>query len=155
MTDDSQYTNLEKNRLEKMERLRQAGMEPYPALSNRTHTSQQAIVAFEASEGKESAEEIHATLVGRIRSTRLMGKLAFAHIEDGFGQIQLFIRLNEVGEENLDLFKKEFDLGDFVQASGVLFRTKSGEVSLRVDEFKMLAKAITPLPAAKDEEVTK
>ena len=103
MTDDSRYTNLEKNRLEKMERLREAGMEPYPAISKRTHTSQEAIAAFEASEGKKDVEEIRATLVGRIRSTRLMGKLAFAHIEDGSGQIQLFIRLNEVGEENLDL----------------------------------------------------
>ena len=80
-----------------------------------------------------------------------MGKLVFAHIEDGSGRIQLFIRANDVGKEQLDTFKSEYDLGDFVEASGEVFRTRAGEISLRVNEFRILAKAITPLPAAKDE----
>jgi lysyl-tRNA synthetase class 2 len=84
---------------------------------------------------------------------RPMGKITFAHIEDGEGRIQLFMRANDIGQEQLDLFNREFDLGDFVQASGEMFRTRSGEISLRVEAFHMLAKAITPLPAAKDEVV--
>jgi len=82
-----------------------------------------------------------------------MGKLAFAHIEDGTGRIQLFMRVNELGEEAMELLKNDFDLGDFIQAKGEVTRTRSGEVSLLVTEFKMLAKSITPLPAAKDEMV--
>jgi lysyl-tRNA synthetase class 2 len=83
---------------------------------------------------------------------RPMGKITFAHIEDGFGRIQLFLRANELGPI-LELFNQEFDLGDFVQASGMVFRTRTGEVTLRVASLRMLAKAITPLPAAKDEVV--
>jgi len=150
---EEKFSDLEKNRLEKMRRLREGGMEPYPASTKRTHTSQEAIRAFEQVEGKKSAKPLVATLVGRIRSMRPMGKIIFAHIEDGDGRVQLFFRADEVGQEKLDLFRNEFDLGDFVQASGEMFRTKTGEVSLRVKEFHMLAKAITPLPAAKDVEV--
>ena len=92
-------------------------------------------------------------LVGRIRSLRPMGKITFAHIEDGEGRIQLFLRANDVGAENLQLFNREFDLGDYIQASGEMFRTRTGEITLGVSTFHMLAKAITPLPAAKDEIV--
>jgi lysyl-tRNA synthetase class 2 len=82
-----------------------------------------------------------------------MGKVTFAHIEDGDGRVQLFFREDELGKQQLDLFNREYDLGDFVQASGEMFRTRTGEVTLRVASFHMLAKAITPLPAAKDEVV--
>lgn len=150
---EENLTNLEQNRLEKIHRLREQGMEPYPTKAHRTHTSQEAIQALEEFEKKADGEPVQATLVGRIRSMRPMGKLVFAHIEDGFGRIQLFVRANEVGVKNLDLLKSEFDLGDFIQASGEMMRTKKGEPSLNVKEFKMLAKAITPLPAAKDVEV--
>jgi lysyl-tRNA synthetase class 2 len=84
---------------------------------------------------------------------RPMGKLTFAHIEDGHGRAQLFLRANELGLEKLELFNREFDLGDFVQANGVMFRTRTGEATLRVSDFRMLAKSVTPLPAAKDEVV--
>jgi len=148
-----EYSNLELIRLEKLERLRARGIEPYPTRAFRTHTSRQAIQAFEAREGIEGADPLTATLVGRLRSMRPMGKVTFAHIEDGDGRIQLFLRANDVGEEALELFNRDFDLGDFIQASGEMFRTRSGEVTLRVSAFRMLAKAITPLPAAKDEVV--
>ncbi len=82
-----------------------------------------------------------------------MGKITFAHIEDGAGRIQLFFRQNDLGDEAFDLFNREFDLGDFIQASGELFRTRTGEVTLRVSAYRILAKAITPLPAAKDQVV--
>ena len=148
-----EYTNLEKIRLEKLERLRAEGIEPYPTRAERSHTSQAAIQAFEAAESGGATEWGPVTLAGRLRSMRPMGKLTFAHIEDGGGRVQLFLRVNELGQELIDLFNQEFDLGDFVQAEGVMFRTRTGEATLRVESFRMLAKAITPLPAAKDEVV--
>jgi lysyl-tRNA synthetase class 2 len=147
------YSNLEKIRLEKLERLRSQGIEPYPTRAKRTHTNAQAAQAFEAAEAGGSTEPVVATLVGRLRSMRPMGKIVFAHIEDGYARLQLFLRANDVGQEALDLFARELDLGDFVQATGELFRTRSGEISLRVQEYKLLAKSVTPLPAAKDELV--
>jgi lysyl-tRNA synthetase class 2 len=100
-----------------------------------------------------NSEPVVVTLAGRLRSIARWGKITFAHIEDGDGRIQLFLRANEIGPEAIELFNREFDLGDFVQAAGEMFRTKTGEVTLRVQEFRLLSKSITPLPAAKDEVV--
>ncbi|HEX7620063.1 MAG TPA: lysine--tRNA ligase [Anaerolineales bacterium] len=151
----TEYTSLEKIRLEKIEALRKEGVEPYPTRAQRTHTSAQAIAAFETAEKGapegQSPAEVKITLTGRIRATRAMGKLTFAHIEDGDGRIQLFLRMNELGQERVDWFNKMLDIGDFIQASGVMFRTRTGEATLHVHDFKLLAKAISPLPAAKDE----
>jgi len=152
----NERTSLEINRLEKMERLRAIGIEPYPTRVIRTHTSQSASRDFEAAEAAAQGEgllPLKAALAGRLRSIRPMGKITFAHIEDGEGRIQLFFRANDIGQEQFELFNREFDLGDFVQASGELFRTRSGEISLRVEAYQMLAKAITPLPAGKDQVV--
>lgn len=153
----SQYSSLEQNRLEKLERLRSVGIEPYPNRAERTHTSLQAIRLFEAAESSSQPGALpdgeRLTLAGRLRAMRPMGRLTFAHIEDGAGRVQLFLREDELGKQQLELFNRDFDLGDFVQASGVMFRTRSGEVTLRVESFRLLAKAITPLPAAKDEIV--
>ena len=99
---------------------------------------------------EKDGREVKATLAGRIRATRAMGKISFAHIEDGAGKIQLFLRINELTQERVDFFNKMFDIGDFIQASGVMFRTKTGEVTLHVHDFKLLAKAVSPLPADKD-----
>ena len=144
----AEYNSLEKIRLQKLEELRAEGVEAYPTRATRTHTSAQAIAAFEALEA--AATEVKVTLAGRIRSMRPKGKLSFVHIEDGDGKIQLFFRINEVGEDRLAFLNKMFDLGDFVEATGVMMRTKAGEVSLHVHDFKLLAKSITPLPADKD-----
>jgi len=144
----SEYSSLEKIRLQKLDELRAEGVEPYPTRAARTHTSAQAIAEFESAE--KDSREVKVTLAGRIRSSRPKGKLTFAHIEDGEGKIQLFLRVNEVGEARLEFFNKLFDLGDFIEATGVMMRTKSGEASLLVLDFKLLAKSITPLPADKD-----
>lgn len=154
----TELSNLEINRLEKLESLRSQGIEPYPTRSKRTHTSKQAIQAFEAAEASAAKsgaqpQAVKVAVAGRLRSMRPMGKITFAHIEDGEGRLQLFLRTNEVGAEGLALFHREFDLGDFIQADGEMFRTRTGEVTLKVQSFQMLAKAITPLPAAKDEIV--
>lgn len=150
----TEYNSLEKIRLEKIKELRAEGVEPYPTRSERTHTSAQATAEFEAAE-KKAAEgespELAITLAGRIRAVRPMGKLTFAHIEDGDGRIQLFFRVNEIGKERLKFFDDMLDLGDIIQATGRMMRTRTGEVTLLVQDYKLLAKSVTPLPAAKDE----
>ena len=145
----AEYNTLEKIRLQKLEELRAEGIEAYPTRAKRTHLSTEAIAEFEAKEAE--GIEVKATLAGRIRAARTMGKVSFSHIEDGAGKIQLFFRLNEVGKEGLEFFNKMFDLGDFIQAEGVMFRTKTGEITLHVHTFSLLAKSVSPLPAAKDE----
>nr|NIR65606.1 lysine--tRNA ligase [candidate division Zixibacteria bacterium]NIW46681.1 lysine--tRNA ligase [Gammaproteobacteria bacterium]NIS47308.1 lysine--tRNA ligase [candidate division Zixibacteria bacterium]NIT52193.1 lysine--tRNA ligase [candidate division Zixibacteria bacterium]NIU15420.1 lysine--tRNA ligase [candidate division Zixibacteria bacterium] len=150
---DEHYSNLEKVRLEKIEELRSEGIEPFPNRAQRTHTNQEAIDEYLAKTETDPDASVAATLVGRLRSMRPMGKITFAHIEDESSRIQLFFRANDLGEDKIKFFNQMFDLGDFVQASGEIFRTRTGEITLRVAEFEMLAKAVTPLPAAKDEVV--
>lgn len=153
MSGKRNYSEIEQARLEKIKAMRERGVEPFPARAERSHTSQRAIQAFETEEAKKKPKAVKATLAGRIRSIRVMGKIIFTHIEDSAGTVQLFLRADELGEDGLKFFHEYFDLGDFVGASGEMFRTKAGEVSLRVEGYRMLAKAVTPLPAAKDEEV--
>jgi len=150
-----ELNELEKIRAEKIDAMRSQGIEPYPTRSEVSHSIAQVLEAFGEFETGHADEPFTEsfTLGGRIRSIRSMGKLAFAHIEDGSGRMQLMLRLNELGESQLEQFKQFFDLGDFIQASGTLMRSRTGEVTLLVSAFKMLAKAISPLPAAKDEEV--
>jgi len=147
------YTKLEKVRLEKLEELREKGINPYPSKVDRTHTTQEAIQDFQNGESEEDSDPVLATVVGRVRSMRPMGKITFADIEDGHGQIQLFFRADDIGEDRVEFFDHYFDLGDFIQAKGTVFRTRSGEITLRVDAYRLISKAITPLPAAKDEVV--
>lgn len=144
---------LEQRRLEKLQALKEAGINPYPLRVERSHSTAGAILAFEAVEKEETPPEVQVTICGRIMSFRDTGKLVFAHVEDESGRVQLFVRLNEVGDESLQLFKKMLDLGDFVQATGVMFRTKTGEPSLRVTHWVILSKAISPLPTGKEKEV--
>jgi lysyl-tRNA synthetase class 2 len=145
----SQISELERVRRQKLDLLREHGMDPFPAKSERSHTVAQAVEAFE--QAAEQDQTVEVTVVGRLRSIRDMGKSAFAHIEDGSGKIQLYLRADMVGEELKKLFDDAFDLGDFIQAQGVLFRTKTGEITVKVSKFNMLAKSLAPLPAAKEE----
>jgi lysyl-tRNA synthetase, class II len=142
--------DLERLRLEKADRLRQAGFDPYPARVERTHTTAEAVASLEAA---GESETVTATVVGRLRSIRRMGRATFAHLEDGAGQLQLYLRSDDLGGQAYELFHQAFDLGDFVQAGGSMFRTRTDEISLRVDQLMMISKAVSPLPAAKDETV--
>jgi lysyl-tRNA synthetase class 2 len=150
-------SELERIRLQKLDRLRAAGMEPYPPRAERTHTSAQALSDYAARLAAEPATDTHAAsghyvVAGRLRAIRVMGKSAFAHIEDAAGRLQLYFRTDSLPEK-FQLFVEAFDLGDFIQAGGGLFKTKTGEVTLWVGDFRMLAKAISPLPAPKEEVV--
>ncbi|MEK9163555.1 MAG: lysine--tRNA ligase [Chloroflexota bacterium] len=150
------YNEIEKIRLAKLERIRARGEEAYPNRVGRTHTTAQAIEDYKAATAKGADEHdsgVAVTVGGRIRSIRTMGKSAFAHIEDGAGRLQLYLRSDDVGVEALKNFEADYDLGDFILANGVMVKTKTGEITLKVKSFKMLAKGISPLPAAKEEIV--
>ena len=108
-----QPTQLEKQRLDKLERLREAGVDPYPLRIERTHTTAEAISSFEVA---KEVEPILVTVCGRLVSVRDVGKTVFAHVNDEFGRIQLFVRRDEIGEESHAIFRKLLDLGDFIQA---------------------------------------
>ncbi len=146
----AELSELERVRLQKLEEVRKAGMQPYPHRAMRTHTTSEAIKAFEAD---PKGKEVKVIAVGRLRSVRKMGKSTFAHIEDEHGKLQMYLRLDDLGKERMKLFNESFDLGDFVQAEGTMMRTRAGEITLQVADFSMLAKAITPLPTPKEEIV--
>ena len=146
-----QLNDLEQQRVDKLNRLLEAGYEAYPRRSFRSHSIAQAISEYMASE-ETSTDAPVVTIAGRLISNRVMGKIAFAHVEDESGRIQLFLRRDEIGEETYQIFRKTFDLGDFVEAEGPVVRTRTGEISVQVTQLRMLAKAITPLPIAKEYE---
>ena len=130
-------------RIAKLVRLRERGIDPYPAHVQYTHTATEAIAAFgDAGEG----EEITVRVVGRLISLRVMGKSTFAHIADSSGRIQIYLRRDIVGEGPYGLFRKEIDIGDFVVAEGRLFRTRTGEVTVEVKSWQLLSKTLRPLP---------
>jgi lysyl-tRNA synthetase class 2 len=131
--------DLERERYAKVVRLRDRGLNPYPLRSARTHTARQARELFESGQDPGAVR-----LVGRITANRWTGKITFADIRDGSGRIQLFLRQDILGEETYKQFLKNYDLGDFVQVEGTLFRTKAGEITIEVHKIEMLAKAIAP-----------
>jgi lysyl-tRNA synthetase, class II len=128
-------------RKKKLQNFIDAGIDPYPSSTQRTHTNAEALENFD--QIAESAEVI--TVVGRIRSLRNQGKIAFAHIEDGTAKIQIFFKKDNLA----DTFQwlDNFDLGDFIEATGTLFNTKTGEKTLEVKGFRMLSKSLRPLPS--------
>ncbi len=146
-------TDLEQQRVEKLEALKSQGVEPYPNRVKRTHTVTEAIAAFESAEEAGQEEGPVVAVTGRLRSIRVMGKLTFAHIEDGTGSIQLFLRIDNMDKRTYELFTENFDLGDFVSATGSLVRTRTGEISVLASEVRLICKAISPLPVIKEREV--
>jgi lysyl-tRNA synthetase class 2 len=140
-------TDQEQQRRASLRRLRAAGIEPYPARSLRTHTTAEAVALLEHGQAQSAI-----TVAGRLVSIRVMGKGSFAHIEDGQGRIQLYLRQDRLGEESYERFRRDLDLGDFVEARGELFYTRTQEPSLQVDELRLLAKALRPLPIVKEKD---
>ncbi|HAX25026.1 MAG TPA: lysine--tRNA ligase [Chloroflexi bacterium] len=135
-------------RLAKVDALREQGIEPYPARSTRTHTASDVLVRYESGEGgwPDGRDPEQVAVVGRVMSFRQMGKATFAHIEDGHGRLQVYLRANIVGVENYDRFIHMVDLGDFIEVAGHLFRTRAGEVTVEAASWTMLSKAVTPPP---------
>jgi len=130
--------DIKQNRIAKLEAIKKAGINPYPAETERTHICQEAIEDF-----KDDQEMV---LVGRIRTIRGHGGSCFAHIEDGSGQIQVYFKKDKLGDKEYKFFQDNFDIGDFIQVKGTLFLTKREEKTLLVKEFKILSKSLAPLP---------
>lgn len=135
-------------RRDRIDRLRLMGQEPYPSRSARSHSTAEAGEAFVAMEAQGATEGPgDVLLAGRlVGALRRFGGSAFVHLQDGAGQLQLHLRRNLLGEEAFAAFLDLYDIGDFVNARGTVFRTKSGEISLAVDDVRMLAKSLLPLP---------
>jgi lysyl-tRNA synthetase class 2 len=129
-----------KTKLDKLKNIKDFGMGAYPEKTKRTTTNEEALDGFE----KLSDKEI--ILAGRVKSFRPMGGSTFAHIEDGTGKIQLFLNKKNIPEEKYKLFVKNVEIGDFVEASGKLFKTKQDEKTLEVVDWEMLSKNIRPIP---------
>lgn len=144
--------NEHQERLEKLAKLKEAGINPYPAKTERDHQIAAVLADFEALEG--SQEEV--VVVGRLRAKREHGNLAFTNLEDASGNIQVAFSKKEIGADSYKSFLKLIDVSDFVQVKGRAFLTHKGERSLMAGEWKVLSKALRPIPDAwyglKDEE---
>ncbi|WP_294134963.1 lysine--tRNA ligase [uncultured Clostridium sp.] len=137
---ESQFNEQERLRREKLVQLQQEGKDPFDVYKvNRTHSSQQVKDNFETLQGKE------VTVAGRIMSKRGQGKVVFSDIHDRDGKIQLFIKIDEVGEEALKQYKTN-DLGDWVACTGEVFKTKTGEISVKAKTLELICKSLKPLP---------
>ena len=127
-------------RRDKLDSLRAEGMDPFVQTKyDVSHTTAAVRADFAALEGST------VSLAGRLMSKRGMGKVSFCDLQDGTGRLQLFVKIDELGEESMARFKKN-DIGDIIGVTGELFRTKTGEMSLRVKAWTLLAKALLPLP---------
>jgi len=126
----------------KLQRLRELGVNPYPARCQRSHTSQQAIDLYEAGGG---SSEVAVAVVGRVTAIRTMGKATFIDLRDGSGRIQTYHKRDVLGEEAYQGLE-EIDLGDFLGVEGILFKTQSGEVTVQARNYTLLAKALRPPP---------
>jgi lysyl-tRNA synthetase class 2 len=133
-------------RREKLNKLREMGIDPFGKRFERTHKAQELFDLY-GDLSKEELEEkqIKVAVAGRIMTKRGKGKAGFAHIQDVTGQIQIYVREDEVGEEQYELFKTS-DLGDIIGVHGTVFKTKVGELSIRVSSYEFLTKALRPLP---------
>ena len=133
---------LRKIRLKKLEAIKKAGLLAYPEKTKRTHKIEEALKDFNVI----SRLKKEIILVGRIRSLREHGRATFLHIEDGSAKIQAYFREDRLGERGYKFFLDNFDIGDFIEIRGILFKTKKGERTLEAADFKMLAKSLLPLP---------
>lgn len=133
-------------RREKMNSLREKGMDPFGKRFERTHLTDQLISEYGEMEKEEiEAKNVSVKIAGRIMTKRGKGKAGFAHIQDLAGQIQIYIRQDAVGEEQYEVFDTA-DLGDIIGVEGTLFKTKVGELSIKAQNFVFLSKALRPLP---------
>ena len=132
-------------RKEKLSKLKEAGVEPYPQNFTPDNFSQNIIDNFNELENKD------VILAGRIMSIRKMGKASFFHLQDQLGKIQIFIKRDDIGEDNYRNFKL-LDIGDFVGIEGHVFKTKVGEISIHTKLLSILCKSIRPLPIVKEKE---
>jgi lysyl-tRNA synthetase class 2 len=136
---EEDLNELMRVRREKLNEMREKGIEPYGGRFERTHSARDILDRFEELENKP------VTIAGRIISKRGMGKASFAHIQDASGRVQIYVRSNDVGKDAYELFGK-LDLGDIIGVKGNVFKTRMGEITVSVEQFVVLAKSLRPLP---------
>src|SRR4030042_1313434 len=134
--------DFRKERIKKLEVLRKAGIDPYPAVSQRTHAIADALASFDAlADGKHSL-----VLAGRVMAKREHGGLVFLDLNDGTGVLQVLIKRDTLGDERFQLLADTLDIGDFIEVAGPLFVTKRQERTLEASSWSMLAKSLLPPP---------
>lgn len=126
-------------RRQKVKELREQGLEPYALKYPSTHNAREIQDGFDALEGQT------LSLTGRIMTRRGHGKACFAHIQDSSGQVQIYSRLDNLGEDQYSLFQN-LDIGDIIGCSGTIFKTRTGEITVNLNSFTLLSKALRPLP---------
>ncbi|MFW5913599.1 MAG: amino acid--tRNA ligase-related protein, partial [Bacillota bacterium] len=142
-----ELTEQERVRREKMDDLENRGIDPFGHRFNRTATSKSIKDAYDHYD-KDTLNEMdtpEVKIAGRIMTKRGKGKAGFAHIQDQYGQIQIYARQDVLGEETFELFKKA-DLGDIIGVVGSIMKTRTGELSVRITDYIHLTKALRPLP---------
>ncbi len=132
---------LKEIRLKKINEIIEAGIDPYPTFYEVTYKASEIKKDFENLEKEKKKVKV----AGRLMLIRMHGKAGFAHIKDETGMIQIYVRLDFVGEEKFNLFKK-IDIGDIIGVEGEVFKTHTGEITIKVENFKILAKSLLPLP---------
>lgn len=150
MTKDHEHTEDLNDQMlvrrKKMNELREKNIDPFGKRYERTHYSTDLIEEYgELSKENLQEKEIPAKISGRLMAKRGSGKASFANLKDNQGTIQIYVRLDNVGEENYQVFK-DADLGDFMGVEGTLMKTNTGELTLRADKVEFLTKALRPLP---------
>lgn len=133
---------LKEARIKKIKILKESGMDPYTALSSRTHTIREAISGFDMIEG--ASESI--TLNGRVLVLRGQGALVFFNFTDGTDNFQGLVKKGEMSDSLFELFKNTIDGADFIEVTGTLFKTKTNQQTILVKDWKILTKALAPLP---------
>ena len=136
---------LIRERAKKLDDLRREGIDPYPSTFPVSHLAGDLLARYGAADEAGLAAAEPVTLGGRLVSLRSHGKASFAHLKDQSGRLQIYVRLDRVGQAAYDLFRR-LDIGDFLGVSGTLFRTKTGELTVQVDRLALLAKSLRPLP---------
>ena len=139
---NSTQDDLRKIRLKKLKAIEKAGILAYPIKTKRTHKISETLKEFL----NLSQKKKEIILVGRIKSLRVHGGATFLHMADGSGQIQAYFRKDRMGESGYKFFLDNFDVGDFIEVRGVLFKTKKGEKTIEASDFNILAKSLLPLP---------
>lgn len=138
----SALDEIRAERLRKLKLLEDAGVNPFPNTVRRTHEIGQILGGFNVLE----TEGGNLIVDGRVRAVRTHGGSSFVDIEDGTGRMQLFLKKDEIGADAFALFTDAIDTGDFIEATGTPMRTKSGQESLMVSNWRMLAKTLRPIP---------
>lgn len=139
MSEELELSELLLIRRKKLDELREKGIDPFGGKFERTHKSQDITDRF------DELENTDVTIAGRIMAKRNMGKATFVHIQDIAGRIQVYVRVNEVGEDTYELFT-HFDIGDIIGVTGKVFKTQRGEISVWARDITLLSKSLKPLP---------